>query len=77
MYSLRMDDERQSYIAMKATEYFDINMTSNEVRKVFFTKFKEASSAQELAELEAAYSAVSKVIFDREMQEAVLHNRMC
>lgn len=61
---------------LKATEYFDIDMTSDEARRVYFEKYKEAKSINDLEELKAAYSAISLAILRRDMERVSLYNEV-
>ena len=48
---------------------FNVNMTSNEARLVFFTEV-DGKTPKEIEELKAAYFKVLDVILQRELDEA-------
>ncbi len=55
---------------MEANKLFNENMTPDEARLVFFRKYREAKTSEELYELKAAYEVVSPILFEKALIEA-------
>lgn len=62
---------------MKATSYFNTEMSSGEARLEFAKRFLECETVQEIEELEAAYKAITIVIIRRETEDALVNGIMC
>ena len=62
---------------MRATEYFNVEMTSSEARMEFYKRYRACETVQDLEELKAAYDAISSVILRREAEKALVKGIMC